>query len=136
MQKFSVSYNRQEYLEHGLENTVQNVAEALNAELYGPGGASVTDVTHDSRQARSGTLFAAIKGLTTDGHRFIDDVTRRGAAGIISEYDPPGDFNGSWLKVPDAREALAKAASVINGDPSHLLDLIGITGTNGKTTTT
>ena len=61
---------------------------------------------------------------------------RRGAAGIISEYDPPANFEGDWLKVDDAREALAKAAAVINGNPSHELDLIGITGTNGKTTTT
>ena len=48
----------------------------------------------------------------------------------------PPDFNGAWLKVKDAREALAKAAAVINGNPSHDLDLVGITGTNGKTTTT
>ena len=96
----------------------------------------VTDVTHDSRQAREGTLFVAIKGATVDGHRFVDDVMRRGAAGIISEYDPPDGFAGAWLKVADAREALAKAAAVINGDPSHELDLVGITGTNGKTTTT
>lgn len=94
------------------------------------------DVTHDSRQARGGVLFVAIKGHTMDGHRFVSDVMRRGAAGIISEYDPPQDFDGAWLKVRDAREALAKAAAAINGDPSHKLDLVGVTGTNGKTTTT
>ena len=71
-----------------------------------------------------------------DGHRFVDDVIRRGAAAIVSEYDPPVQFKASWLKVKNAREALAKAAAVINGDPSHKLDLVGITGTNGKTTTT
>src|SRR4051794_25387774 len=71
-----------------------------------------------------------------DGHRFVDDVMRRGAAGVISEHDPPVGFQGAWLKVRDAREALAKAAAVINGNPSHELDLVGITGTNGKTTTT
>ncbi len=98
--------------------------------------AAATDVTHDSRQAHDGTLFVAIRGATVDGHRFIDDVLRRGAAGIVSESDPPTDFAGTWLKVADAREALAKAAAVINGEPSHQLDLVGITGTNGKTTTT
>jgi len=61
---------------------------------------------------------------------------RRGAAGIISEYDPPEAFEGIWLKVSDARVALAKSASIINGHPSHKLDLVGVTGTNGKTTTT
>jgi UDP-N-acetylmuramyl-tripeptide synthetase len=115
---------------------ISTVAKALGAQFSGSGVAVVHDVTHDSRQAREGTLFVAIKGLTMDGHRFVDDVMRRGAAGIISEYDPPANFEGAWLKVRDAREALAKAAAVINGDPSHQLDLVGVTGTNGKTTTT
>ncbi len=116
--------------------TTRSVAEQLNAELFGDGTSIALDVTHDSRQAREGTLFVAIKGETMDGHRFVEDVMRRGAAGIISEYDPPADFAGAWLKVKKAREALAKAATVINGDPSHQLNLVGITGTNGKTTTT
>ncbi|MBK8305267.1 MAG: UDP-N-acetylmuramoyl-L-alanyl-D-glutamate--2,6-diaminopimelate ligase [Chloracidobacterium sp.] len=116
--------------------TTRNVAEQLNAQLFGDGTSIALDVTHDSRQAREGTLFVAIKGETMDGHRFVEDVMRRGAAGIISEYDPPADFAGAWLKVEKARDALAKAATVINGDPSHQLDLVGITGTNGKTTTT
>ena len=115
--------------------TIQAVASLLNAELSGDGSGNATDVTHDSRQAREGTLFVAIKGATVDGHRFVDDVMRRGAAGIISESDPPAGFAGAWLKVKDARAALAKAAAVINGNPSHELDLVGITGTNGKTTT-
>ncbi len=115
---------------------IKVVAAELSAELSGNADSFVTDVTHDSRQAREGTLFVAIRGATMDGHRFIDDVIRRGAAGIISEFDPPAEFKGTWLKVNDAREALAKAAAVINGNPSHDLDLVGITGTNGKTTTT
>jgi len=116
--------------------TVSAVAQAISAAGPHDEAEIVTDVTHDSRQVRNGTLFVAIKGHTMDGHRFIDDVMRRGAVGIISEYDRPPNFNGTWLKVDEAREALAKAAAVINGDPSHELDLIGITGTNGKTTTT
>lgn len=116
--------------------SIDTVANALSAELSGDGSPLVTDVTHDSRQARQGTLFVAIKGLTMDGHRFVDEVMRRGAVGVISEFDRPEKFQGSWLKVADARVALAKAAAVINGEPSHKLDLIGVTGTNGKTTTT
>lgn len=116
--------------------TIGEVAEALNAVFSGDKGKIVLDVTHDSRQAHEGTLFAAIRGLTMDGHRFIDDVMRRGAVGIISESDAPEKFEGAWLKVESAREALAKAAAVINGNPSHELKLVGITGTNGKTTTT
>lgn len=116
--------------------TTQKVARELNAQLYGDGAGDVTGVTHDSRQAEGGTLFVAIKGSTVDGHRFVEDVMRRGAAGVVSEYDPEPGFSGSWLKVKNAREALAKAAAVINDNPSHELDLVGITGTNGKTTTT
>src|SRR6185503_16868468 len=119
-----------------MHTTIADVSDALNANVYGTTETPVRDVTHDSRQARGGVLFVAIKGHTMDGHRFIVDVMRRGAAGIISEYDPPADFDGTWLKVKDAREALAKVAAVINGNPSHELDLVGVTGTNGKTTTT
>lgn len=115
---------------------ISAISEAISADISGPSNANATDVTHDSRQVREGTLFAAIKGATVDGLRFIDDVMRRGAAGVISEYDPPEGFDGAWLKVADARVALAKAASIINGEPSHKLDLVGVTGTNGKTTTT
>ena len=119
-----------------MNTNITKIAEALDAALSGDGAGLASDVTHDSRQARQGVVFVAIKGHTMDGHRFVPDVMRRGAAGIISEYDPPAGFEGAWIKVRDAREALAKAAAVINGNPSHELDLVGITGTNGKTTTT
>ena len=116
--------------------SIGKVAEAIDAILSGNADVIVTDVTHDSRQAAQGYLFAAIKGLTMDGHRFVDDVIRRGAAGIISESAAPENFTGNWLQVKDTRAALAQAAAIINGNPSEKLKLIGITGTNGKTTTT
>jgi UDP-N-acetylmuramoyl-L-alanyl-D-glutamate--2,6-diaminopimelate ligase len=117
--------------------TIRQVVEATKAEFFGDKDASeVSDVTHDSRQAGKGALFVAVRGLTMDGHRFIGDVMRRGAVGVISELDAPETFQGAWLKVADARTALARAAAVINGNPSHDLKLVGITGTNGKTTTT
>jgi UDP-N-acetylmuramyl-tripeptide synthetase len=118
------------------QHTIDEIAAQLGAELTGDGSRLARDVTHDSRQAGAGTLFVAIRGGSIDGHRFIDDVVRRGSVGIISESDPPVGFEGAWLKVQDARIALAKAAAAINDDPSHDLELIGITGTNGKTTTT
>ncbi len=119
-----------------IETNTTFISAEIEAELSGAESSNVTDVTHDSRQVREGTLFVAIKGATVDGHRFIDDVIRRGAAGVISEFDRPDAFSGVWLKVADARIALAKAASIISGEPSHQLDLVGVTGTNGKTTTT
>jgi len=119
-----------------LNATLHTIAERLNAEFYGDENIKVSDVTHDSRQAGKGSLFVAVRGLTMDGHRFVADVMRRGAVGIISESDAPDNFQGAWLKVADARTALAQAAAVINENPSHDLKLVGITGTNGKTTTT
>ena len=117
--------------------TVRKIAEILDAKLHGDAAdAAVFDVTHDSRQARAGGLFVAVRGLTMDGHRFIDDVMRRGAVGVISESEMPANFSGAWLQISNARAALAKAAAVINGNPSRDLKLVGITGTNGKTTTT
>ena len=116
--------------------TLREIVNKLNAEYRGDQNAQITDVTHDSRQAGDGSLFAAVRGLTMDGHRFIADVMRRGAIGVISELDAPENFRGAWLKVKDARKALAQAAAVINKNPSHQLNLVGITGTNGKTTTT
>lgn len=115
---------------------VSEIAEKTGARYTGNGEIKVFDVTHDSRQAGKDSLFAAVRGLTLDGHRFVEDVMRRGAVGVISELDAPADFRGAWLQVADARRALAQAAAVINGDPSHDLKLVGITGTNGKTTTT
>ena len=85
--------------------TINDVSEALDAELSGNGSGIASDVTHDSRQAHEGTLFVAITGATMDGHRFIEDVMRRGAVGIVSESDRPADFTGAWLKVADARGA-------------------------------
>ncbi|MDQ3750271.1 MAG: UDP-N-acetylmuramoyl-L-alanyl-D-glutamate--2,6-diaminopimelate ligase [Acidobacteriota bacterium] len=116
--------------------TIKQVADALNAEIRADGNSFISDVTHDSRQAGASVLFVAVRGLTTDGHRFVEDVMRRGAVGVISELDAPENFQGAWLKVADARRALAQAAAIINGNPSGDLKLVGITGTNGKTTTT
>ncbi|MGC2235150.1 MAG: UDP-N-acetylmuramoyl-L-alanyl-D-glutamate--2,6-diaminopimelate ligase [Pyrinomonadaceae bacterium] len=116
--------------------TAGEIAGELNAEYTGETEKRVTSVTHDSRQAGTGSLFVAVQGLTMDGHRFVPDVMRRGAVGIISELDAPEEFRGVWLKVKNARASLAKAAAVISENPSHDLKLVGITGTNGKTTTT
>ncbi|MGI9105192.1 MAG: UDP-N-acetylmuramoyl-L-alanyl-D-glutamate--2,6-diaminopimelate ligase [Pyrinomonadaceae bacterium] len=104
-------------------------AEEAGAEI------AVSDVTHDSREARGGSLFVAIRGAKHDAHRFIPQVLQQGALGVISERERPADFGGAWLEVADARAALALAAAEVQGHPSRELRLVGITGTNGKTTT-
>ncbi len=143
MQIFGVSYNPLRTREpsraggHLLDMVpIEEVAQAAGAKLSGPGQILITDITHDSRQVREGTIFVAIRGATVDAHRFLDDVIRRGASAILSESDPPANYSGAWLKVTDARRALAFASSIIQGNPSHQLSLVGVTGTNGKTTTT
>jgi UDP-N-acetylmuramoyl-L-alanyl-D-glutamate--2,6-diaminopimelate ligase len=107
----------------------------LGGEPGGDAGARVLDVTHDSRQVGAGWLFVAIRGVKSDGNRFVRDVEQRGAAGVVSELERPAGFRGGWIRVPEARRALAIAAAEVHGHPSRELKLAGITGTNGKTTT-
>ncbi len=115
---------------------ISDISDKIPAKVFGDDSTVISDVTHDSRQAKEGTLFTAIKGLTMDGHRFVEDVMRRGAAGIISEQDPPDGFEGVWLKVGDARAGMAAAATLVHSNPSNEIKLVAVTGTNGKTTTT
>jgi UDP-N-acetylmuramoyl-L-alanyl-D-glutamate--2,6-diaminopimelate ligase len=124
--------------------TLGAVARSIGAKISSGGNLdqmpnenlAIVDVTHDSRQARENGLFVAIRGLASDGHRFIPDVMQRGSAGVISELEKPDNFSGAWLEVENARVALARAANIIHGEPSKKLKLVGVTGTNGKTTTT
>ena len=93
------------------------------------------DVTHDSRACEPGSVFVAIRGEKIDAHRFIPQAVERGAAAVISEM-PGGHQNASaWIQVDNARVALARSAAAVHGHPSRRLRLVGITGTNGKTTT-
>jgi UDP-N-acetylmuramoyl-L-alanyl-D-glutamate--2,6-diaminopimelate ligase len=109
----------------------------------------ISSVVYDSRQAKAGSLFVAIHGEKTDGNRFIEAAVELGAAAVVSEMPPPNP-NGysqstktagavpasvAWLQVPDARKALATIAANFFGHPADKLSLVGITGTNGKTTT-
>ncbi|HEX8651190.1 MAG TPA: UDP-N-acetylmuramoyl-L-alanyl-D-glutamate--2,6-diaminopimelate ligase [Pyrinomonadaceae bacterium] len=116
--------------------TLGDVARVVNGKLTGDESTRVTDVTHDSRQAREGSLFVAVRGENVDAHRFIDQVMERGAVGVISEQPRPASFSGAWLEVKNARRAMALAAAHVHNHPSRELQLVGITGTNGKTTTT
>jgi UDP-N-acetylmuramoyl-L-alanyl-D-glutamate--2,6-diaminopimelate ligase len=121
--------------EHQKEVTLGAIARAVDGELAGDESVRVTDVTHDSRQAREGSLFVAVCGLQRDGNLFIEQAMERGAVGVISEQDAPTDFRGAWIKVADARRALALSSAEVQRHPSRELQLVGITGTNGKTTT-
>jgi UDP-N-acetylmuramoyl-L-alanyl-D-glutamate--2,6-diaminopimelate ligase len=110
------------------------LAALVSAELSGDPALEVQEVTHDSRRAGPGALFVAIKGLVTDGNDFVEAARKKGAAAVASEDAPRGD--GPWLRVRDAREALALFSAAVLGRPAEQIDLVGVTGTNGKTTTT
>ncbi|HSB26827.1 MAG TPA: UDP-N-acetylmuramoyl-L-alanyl-D-glutamate--2,6-diaminopimelate ligase [Pyrinomonadaceae bacterium] len=118
-----------------LSATAQQIAEITAAKLSGDGLETITDVTHDSRRAAKGSLFAAVLGALFDGHKFVPQVMSQGAVGVISELPVPEYFEGVWLQVADIRRAMAVAAAEVQGHPSRELQLVGITGTNGKTTT-
>ena len=116
--------------------TLGEVAQVLNGKLTGDESREVLDVTHDSRQAREGSLFVAVRGAEVDAHSFVEQVMKQGALGVISELEAPAGFSGAWLEVTEARRAMALASATVHDHPSRELQLVGITGTNGKTTTT
>jgi UDP-N-acetylmuramoyl-L-alanyl-D-glutamate--2,6-diaminopimelate ligase len=116
-------------------SNVKRLVEVTGAKLTGDEKLLVTDVSHDSRRAGEGTLFAAVSGALFDAHKFVPQVMAQGAVGVLSEEPAPPDFSGAWLQVTNIRRAMALAAAEVQGHPSRELQLAGITGTNGKTTT-
>ncbi len=93
----------------------------------------IHDVRHDSRDVQPGDAFVPRRGQHDDGARFIADAIARGAGAILSDRDVPGDV--AVLYVPDPELALALASSAVWRHPTFAVEVIGITGTNGKTTT-
>jgi len=98
-------------------------------------GGEVTSLAYDSRQVQRGSLFFAIQGEKADGHAFIPQALDRGAIAVVSERQAPKDPASRWVRVPRIRRALSTAGRLFFGQPDLSLKLVGITGTNGKTTT-
>ncbi|HTG00301.1 MAG TPA: UDP-N-acetylmuramoyl-L-alanyl-D-glutamate--2,6-diaminopimelate ligase [Nitrospirota bacterium] len=94
----------------------------------------VSGVVHDSRKVIPGSLFVAVRGFHSDGHRFIEQAVRQGACAVVAE-EGARTAGVAVLLVPDTRKALARLAASFYGHPSRQLGLVGITGTKGKTTT-
>ena len=94
----------------------------------------ITGVSYDSRRTRPGDLFVAITGYETDGHRFIPMALEKGAACVLCQQKPEG--KASCVLVSDSRAALARLGRNWFGDPAASMTMVGVTGTNGKTTTT
>ncbi len=110
---------------------VKPIAIVGNAEV------DITGVNIDSRKIEKGHLFVAIKGTQTDGHRFIPKAIELGAVAVLCEDLPDADALGSgitYVQVASTEAAVGPVATVFYGEPSHQLKLVGVTGTNGKTT--
>jgi UDP-N-acetylmuramoyl-L-alanyl-D-glutamate--2,6-diaminopimelate ligase len=116
---------------------LRTLLEALpDKECRGRLPVDVHGLTDDSRRVTAGGCFVAVRGLRADGHRFIPQALERGAGAIVAEPpDPAPDRDVGRILVPDSREALPRLADAYFGHPSRALTVVGITGTNGKTTT-
>jgi UDP-N-acetylmuramoyl-L-alanyl-D-glutamate--2,6-diaminopimelate ligase len=111
------------------------LAGLVDGRLTGDPDTAVSDVTHDSRQVAPGFLYVAIKGARYDGHAFISESLENRAAGIcVSTMVHLPDTRVPVLNVLDTRRAMPVIAAEVHGNPSLEADVIGVTGTNGKTT--
>jgi len=108
-------------------------AAGIDAELRGDASVEIRDLAYDSRRVSPGTLFFCFPGERSDGHDFAPAVAKAGAAALVVERDL--ELEIPQARVEDARAAMAPLATAFNGDPTSELTVIGITGTNGKTTT-
>ena len=97
--------------------------------------AAVTAIAYDSRRVAAGSVFVALRGLKADGAAFAAQAIARGAIAVVSEGPRPESIGVPWLQVSDARLALALLADQFHDHPSRRMAVIGVTGTNGKTTT-
>jgi UDP-N-acetylmuramoyl-L-alanyl-D-glutamate--2,6-diaminopimelate ligase len=115
-----------------LSELLKNV-EVLNS--LGDADVDITGVNIDSRRIEKGHLFVAIPGTQTDGHNFIPKAIEQGAAAVLCEYFPNTRVPGiTYIAVKSTEDAVGKVATVFYGEPSQKLKLVGVTGTNGKTT--
>ena len=97
---------------------------------------TVAAITYDSRRVEEGAVFVAVRGQKFDGTRFVAEAVSHGAVLVVASSGRPDDAHVPWLTVTDERVALAELSAAFYGDPSQELTVVGVTGTNGKTTTT
>ena len=114
-----------------------DLAGALpGARIEGNAAVEVTDLTYDSRAVAPGSLFVALRGVYTDGHAYVAAAARGGAVAALVEEVVPAPELAAQIVTPDTRAALARVAAAFFGHPSREIGVIGVTGTDGKTTTT
>ncbi|MFZ0683023.1 MAG: Mur ligase domain-containing protein, partial [Candidatus Cybelea sp.] len=108
------------------------------ARVTGNRAQPVTAIEIDSRSASPGALFVALRGIHTDGHLYVAQAIARGASAVVVEEHARVEESNhvAIIRVADSKRALSVLSAAFYGDPSQCLDAIGVTGTNGKTTTT
>lgn len=117
--------------------TLRELLEKLpETEIHGDTSVCISSLTCDSRVVLPGTLFFALCGVQADGHHYIKNAAAAGAAAVVLEDAAAAPVGLPWIRVADGRAAMGLIAAIFNGDPTATKPLIGITGTNGKTTTT
>lgn len=104
--------------------------------VSGPRQGEVRGIAYHSGKVKPNFLFVAMRGAQLDGHAFISEAVRKGATAVIAEHAVSEVKGATYIQVQDSRKALAQVAEKFMGDPSSRLRVVGITGTNGKTTTT
>lgn len=118
-----------------LQALIDAVAPTAPHHSQGPTDIDITGVTFDSRRVERGNAFVAVREANRDGHDFIADAVRRGAAAVVAERVPDAPVAVPLVLVQQSKRALAYLADAFYGQPSRRLRLIGVTGTDGKTTT-
>ncbi|MBI3549910.1 MAG: UDP-N-acetylmuramoyl-L-alanyl-D-glutamate--2,6-diaminopimelate ligase [Elusimicrobia bacterium] len=125
----------------------QALAGVSGVHASGQLAVEISSVTHDSRKAAADCLFIALAGAKSDGNRFVRDAVAKGAGAVLSELNPPPapftlsrrdrpDAPVVWIKAEDALAAMSRVCANFYGHPSSAMAVVGVTGTNGKTTTT
>lgn len=120
-----------------MQHNLKHLISAINpVRTIGPTDRTVTSLTDDSRKVTDGAMFVAVRGVTVDGHTFIPSLADKHPAAIVVETMPDTLFDGvTYIQVDNSAIALGFLASQWYGNPSRRLKLVGVTGTNGKTTT-
>ena len=114
---------------------LKEIIKGIDAQVRGNAEVEVSNLQFDSRRVGEGTLFVAQPGTKVDGHDYIAKAVEAGAVAVVCQHIPDDVPEATYVVVPDSSEALGLAAANFYGHPSRKLKLIGITGTNGKTTT-
>ncbi len=111
------------------------IKDLIITKIEGPTDVDISGVSFNSQEVLPGHLFVAIRGFRQDGHSFVPEAVSRGARAVLVQSWQEGLKETTQIAVPDTRRALARVSCQFYGHPSHRIRVVGITGTNGKTTT-